>query len=102
MNKEEIIEILKSVEDPELKIDIYTLGLIYDLKINEMDVNIQMTLTSPMCPFGPQIMEEVATKIKAIGAKLKLDLTFDPPWKPSDELREILGVWAYKIDLLEN
>ena len=92
MNKEEVIEILKTVQDPELKIDIHTLGLIYKIDLEDNKINIQMTLTSPMCPFGPQIMEEVATKIKAKGGELKLDLTFDPVWEPSEELREILGV----------
>ena len=92
ITEEKAVEILKSVEDPELHIDIHTLGLIYKLEVKDNNVFIQMTFTSPMCPFGPKIMEEVSTKFKQAGAEVKIELTFDPVWEPSQELREMLGV----------
>ena len=52
-----------------------------------------MTFTSPMCPFGPQMVGEIESKLKEAGAEtVEVEITFDPPWKPSDELRAILGV----------
>ena len=91
--KEDAIAALKEVEDPELKLDIYTLGLIYDIKITDENVLIVMTLTSPMCPFGPQIITNAAEKLKEKGFKeAKVDLTFSPPWEPSDEVKMELGL----------
>ena len=93
ITKENIITALKNVEDPELHIDVWTLGLIYDIDIKEKEVNIKMTFTTPFCPFGPALVEEVEEEIKKTGAtKVQVDVVFDPPWKPSEELREMLGV----------
>ena len=93
LNREEIIEILKSVIDPEIGVDVWTLGLIYDFDIKNDIVKITLTFTSPMCPFGPHMVDEIKSKIKDKGAKdVIVEVTFDPPWKPSDELREMLGV----------
>ena len=92
LTKEEIIEILKTVQDPEINMDVWTLGLIYKLEVSDDKVSIDMTLTSPMCPFGQQIMDEVKEKITAKGVAVNLQLTFEPPWEPSEELRGMLGV----------
>jgi metal-sulfur cluster biosynthetic enzyme len=95
VTKEEIIEALKSCFDPELQIDVWTLGLIYDISImNAKDVKIKMTFTTPMCPYGPLLMDEVYRALKNIKDtnKVKIDITFDPPWKPSDELRAMMGI----------
>ncbi|MBS3166085.1 DUF59 domain-containing protein [Candidatus Woesearchaeota archaeon] len=94
LNKEEIIEkVFKKYLDPELNIDVWTLGLIYDTKVDGTKVKILLTFTSPMCPFGPQMVEELKQKTMEIGAtEVEIELTFDPPWQPSDELREMLGV----------
>tara|TARA_Y100000310_G_C20308405_1_gene635048 strand:+ start:54 stop:341 length:288 start_codon:yes stop_codon:yes gene_type:complete len=94
LNKEQLIEnVFKKYKDPELGIDVWTLELIYNIEITEERVKILLTFTSPMCPFGPQMVEEIKTKIKEEGAKeVEIEVTFEPAWKPSEELREMLGV----------
>jgi len=94
MNKEKIIEVLKTVIDPEILVDIYTLGLIYNIEEDNGSINIRMTLTSPMCPFGPELINDVKLKLGVIeGIKeVKVDLVFEPVWQPSDELKLMLGV----------
>ncbi len=94
ITKEQLIEqVFKKYEDPELNIDVWTLGLIYDVKIKSNNVTIILTFTSPLCPFGPQMVEDLKNKIVSLGAKkVEIEITFTPPWKPSEELREMLGV----------
>lgn len=92
ITKEELIEIFKSYDDPELHIDVWTLGLIYDMQISEDTVKIKLTFTSPMCPFGPQMVDELTQRIKEKGVKnVEIEVVFEPPWKPSEELKEMLG-----------
>jgi metal-sulfur cluster biosynthetic enzyme len=93
--KEDIIKALKSVEDPELGLDIYTLGLIYNVQISkEGDVYITMTHTTPLCPFADQITKQVKEAIyqHAHPKSLTIEITFDPPWEPTPKLRDMLGV----------
>ncbi len=91
--KESIMEAAKNVRDPEIGIDIWTLGLIYDIKTKEDKTIITMTLTSPMCPFGPQILEDFKLKLANLGINdVEINLVFDPPWQPSEELRAMLGI----------
>ncbi|MBI4159111.1 metal-sulfur cluster assembly factor [Candidatus Woesearchaeota archaeon] len=90
--KDQVIEQLKKVVDPELGMDIYTLGLVYNIDIKDKKINIKMTLTSPMCPYGPQIVEDVKSRIKALNAELVIELVFSPPWEISKEVRSILGI----------
>ena len=94
ITKEQLIEnVFKKYEDPEIHVDVWTLGLIYEIKIEGTKVDILLTFTSPFCPFGPQVLSELKDMIKKEGAEeVEIDVTFDPPWKPSDELREMLGV----------
>jgi len=92
VTKEEIIKKLELCIDPELSIDVWTLGLIYDIKIENNNVEILMTFTSPMCPFGPELVRNVEDEVKSLGVELKVNVTFEPAWKPSEELREMLGV----------
>ena len=95
ITKQQVQDICKSIEDPELFIDIWTLGLIYEIKINEEKVDILMTFTSPMCPFGPEMVEELEQKLKGNGVKqenIKIEITFEPAWKPSEELREMMDM----------
>ncbi|MBI2669158.1 metal-sulfur cluster assembly factor [Candidatus Woesearchaeota archaeon] len=93
ITKEQLLEIFKNYVDPELYIDIWTLGLIYESKIDDGEVYIKLTFTSPMCPYGPQMVSDLETQIKEKGAKkVEIEVTFEPPWQPSDELREMLGV----------
>src|SRR6056297_3536418 len=92
-----IISVLKSVFDPEIPVNIYDLGLIYEINLDEDKVaNITMTLTAPNCPMADMIVEEV--KYKVAGTKgvkdCNLELTFDPPWDRdmmTDEAKLELG-----------
>jgi len=94
ITKEQLIEeVFKKYEDPELNIDVWTLGLIYEVKIDGNKVKVVLTFTSVLCPFGPQMVEDLKKMIFDLGAKeVSLEVTFTPPWKPSEELREMLGV----------
>ncbi len=85
MTKEDIIDILKTVYDPEVPIlDIYNMGLIYDVGVKDNNVDILMTLTTPACPMGDMILEMVKNAItqKYPDAKVNIDLTFEPMWSP--------------------
>jgi metal-sulfur cluster biosynthetic enzyme len=88
----QVISVLKNIKDPELDMDLWSLGLIYDLNIIEENAKITMTFTSPMCPYGPRIIWEVEDKIKEINLKPKIELVFNPPWEPTEELRDMLGI----------
>jgi metal-sulfur cluster biosynthetic enzyme len=96
VSKSDIIEVLKTVEDPELFLDIWFLGLIYNIAIDDEsgDVVIDMTFTSPMCPAGPQLKNEVETKVgqlQGVGT-VSVVITFNPPWQASDEVKGLLGM----------
>jgi len=93
---------LREVEDPELHMGIIDLGLVYDVSVEGAageDVNVLMTLTSPMCPVGPMFKQMVESKVESIeGVKnVKVDITFTPPWDPremaSDDVKLALGIW---------
>mgnify|MGYP001608294357 CR=1 FL=1 len=89
-----IIEVLKKIKDPELNLDIWTLELIYDIKRKEnKNVEIEMTFTSPMCPYGPQLLAEVKENLKKIGFDSQIELTFNPLWQPSESVKEMLGIF---------
>jgi FeS assembly SUF system protein len=96
--KDKIIEALKTVYDPEIPIDIWELGLIYDIKVHEDNtVNVLMTLTSPNCPVAESLPLEVEDKVKSVDGVVDclLELTFDPPFTPdmmSEEARFVLGM----------
>lgn len=94
ITKEQVIEEIKKIQDPELGIDIWTLGLIYDIKIlSEQNVHVLMTFTSPMCPAGGLLISRVQEYLKDLGfEKVDVEVTFDPAWTPSNELREMLGI----------
>lgn len=97
VKRDDVIKALKRVTDPELGVDIWSLGLIYDIAIEEETVKIRMTFTSPMCPLGPFIIEGVKTEVSAVrGVKdVEVDITFDPLWTPdrmSEEIRATLGL----------
>ena len=79
----EIVKVMKTVYDPEIPVNIYDLGLIYEIDVSEeRKVNIVMTLTSPNCPVAESLPEEVYEKVSAIEGieDVELHLTFDPPW----------------------
>ena len=96
-SKEEIMEILKQVYDPELQVDIWSLGLVYEIKIDGSKVTIIMTLTSPVCPYGPELMNDVRRKVSTVGgvSEVNIELTFNPVWGPdkmSEEAKIALGI----------
>ena len=83
IKKEDIVNQTKEVFDPEIPVNIYDLGLIYEIRINdEKKVKIEMTLTSPNCPVAESLPQEVSQKIKKLSSmtSLAVYLTFDPPW----------------------
>jgi FeS assembly SUF system protein len=96
--EDEIIKVLKNIYDPEIPVNIWDLGLIYEVDADEENnVKIRMTLTTPNCPIADDILREVHDKVEAVeGVKsLDLKLTFDPPWDESnlsDEARLELGL----------
>jgi FeS assembly SUF system protein len=84
--KSALVDVMKTVYDPEIPVDIWELGLIYDLDVDEAGgVKIRMTLTSPMCPVAETLPPEVEAKARAVEgvSDVKLDLVWDPPWSPS-------------------
>ena len=95
---EKIIKVIKTIFDPEIPVDIYELGLIYDIMINEkFDVKIIMTLTTPNCPVAETLPVDVEEKVKTVaGVKsAKVEITFEPPWSQelmSDEAKLELGM----------
>ena len=93
-----IVKTISKIYDPEIPVNIYELGLIYDIRISEsFEVEIDMTLTSPNCPVAESLPKEVEDKVKSIEKvkDVKLNLTFDPPWNKemmSEEARLELGM----------
>ena len=95
---EKIVGVLKTIYDPEIPVDIYELGLIYDVFVNEdNDVKILMTLTSPNCPVAETLPVEVEEKVKSLNMvkDAVVEITFDPPWTQdlmSEEAKLELGL----------
>ena len=93
ITKELVIEALKRVEDPEMFLDIWFLGLIYGIEIEESLVKVEMTFTSPMCPAGPQLINEVKEQVGKIEgvAEVEVTVVFVPPWEPNEEIKALMG-----------
>ncbi|MBT8272936.1 MAG: DUF59 domain-containing protein [Bacteroidia bacterium] len=95
---EKIVRVLKTIFDPEIPVDIYELGLIYDVLVNEdFEVKILMTLTTPNCPVAETLPLEVEEKVKSLNEvkDAEVEITFDPPWSQdlmSDEAKLELGM----------
>ena len=95
---EQAVDVLKTIYDPEIPVDIYQLGLIYDVQVSdEGDIHVLMTLTSPNCPVAESLPEEVKEKVGTLPAavKVEVEITFDPPWTRdmmSDEAKLELGM----------
>ena len=84
--EEKIVEALKTVYDPEIPVNIYEIGLIYEINISEKkEANIVMTLTSPACPVAESLVEEVQVKVGEVEGitRSQVELVFDPPWDMS-------------------
>ena len=95
-SKNDVLEALRQVEDPELGMDVVDLGLVYDVEVQGPKVKVLYSLTSMGCPAGPLIagdMERAAREVEGV-EEVDLELTFDPPWTPdrmSDDAKFILG-----------
>jgi len=84
LSEDEVRLALRRVKDPEINLNIVDLGLVYDVEVNGADVSIDMSLTSPGCPAGPQIMHDAETEVRSIpgvGA-VAVNLVWSPPWTP--------------------
>ena len=97
VSREDVMEALKGVYDPEIPVNIVDLGLIYDVQVNGSGVYVQMTLTFPGCGLGPYIAQQAESAIKEIDGveDVQIEMTFDPPWSPdliSDEAKAQLGI----------
>ncbi|MDH3212668.1 MAG: SUF system Fe-S cluster assembly protein [Myxococcales bacterium] len=96
--RQRVIEQLQTVYDPEIPVNIYELGLIYDVEVDDDgSTRIRMTLTTPMCPAAEELPPEVETKARAVEGvtSVQLDLVWDPPWHPgmmSEAARLELGM----------
>lgn len=98
MLKDKIIAALRTVYDPEIPVNIYDLGLIYDISVDEAgSAAVRMTLTAPGCPVAGSLPGEVEHRVRSVPGvtEAKVELTFDPPWSPqrmSPEARLALGL----------
>jgi FeS assembly SUF system protein len=96
---EQVVEVLRNIYDPEIPVNIYDLGLIYDLRVSEEgEVEIEMTLTSPNCPVAETLPVEVEEQVKALDVvtNVRVYITFDPPWNKdmmSEEAKLELGIF---------
>jgi metal-sulfur cluster biosynthetic enzyme len=94
--KEEVVDALRAVEDPELGMDIVELGLLYDVEVEGPKIKVIHTLTSMGCPVGPMIQENIDQIARSMPEveDVEVELTWDPPWSPekmSDDAKFILG-----------
>jgi FeS assembly SUF system protein len=99
ISKDKIIEVLKTVFDPEIPVNIWDLGIVYNIDISDNnDVTITMTMTAPNCPISGMIIDDVKSSLSNIEGinDIKINLTFNPPWSPdmmSEEAKLQLGLF---------
>jgi len=97
--RDQVVQVLRAVYDPEIPVDIWELGLVYDLEVDpEGRVLVRMTLTSPACPVAGTLPGEVEAKVRAVPGvrEARVELTWDPPWGPermSEAARLQLGIF---------
>lgn len=97
VTEKDVRDALKKVKDPELNIDLVTLGLVYDIQVNDSHVKTIISLTSPMCPVAGEIVDQARLAVAKVEGveKAEVQLTFDPPWTPeriSPLIRSSLGL----------
>ncbi len=97
VTERDVKKALRGVKDPELNLDLVVLGLIYDVDIEDSHVHVTMSLTSPMCPVAPQIVEDARNAVQAIEGveSADVELTFEPLWTPEridPIIRSSLGI----------
>ena len=82
VEKEDIVDALKTVYDPEIPVNVWDMGLIYDINIQETEIVIKMTFTSPTCPMMEELMQQVRDAVQAVAhdIKVRVELVWDPPW----------------------
>ena len=97
VKSDEVVEVLKNVYDPEIPVNVVDLGLIYDVRVDEGNVFVQMTLTAPGCGMGPMIAQQAEWAISELDGveEVEVEMTFDPPWSPdliSEDGKKLLGL----------
>ncbi len=99
-SKEEILARLEPIEDPEIRVGLVDLGLIYDIEFPaEGKVKVSMTLTTPGCPYGPKLVQDVKNAILDMDgvSDVNVEIVFEPPWNPvemaSEYAKDVLGIW---------
>jgi metal-sulfur cluster biosynthetic enzyme len=97
-DQEVILEALRKVKDPELNLNVVDLGLVYTVQSHDDQIDVEMTLTSPACPAGPEILRNAVTVLEALEgvSKANVKLVMSPPWSPdrmSDAARDELGIF---------
>lgn len=95
---DKLIEALRGVKDPELNVNVVDLGLIYAVQTKDQEVHVDMTLTSPACPAGPQMIREAVAALEKVEgvSKAHVKLVMTPPWTPdrmTDAARDELGIF---------
>ena len=93
----DVMEVLKTVYDPEIPVNIVDLGLVYDVQVTEGDVYVQMTLTAPGCGMGPFIAQQAEWAVAELDGvdDVEVEMVFDPPWSPdliTEDGRKLLGI----------
>lgn len=93
IDRDKVIDALKQCNDPELEMNVWFLGLIYNIDIDGDNVKITMTFTTPFCPYGPALLELIKSKVKEAGAKdVEINLVFEPKWEPNEDVKLALGI----------
>jgi metal-sulfur cluster biosynthetic enzyme len=97
-DQDSILDALRTVKDPELNVNIVDLGLVYGIQAKEDEVDVEMTLTSPACPAGPEILRNAVAAIETLEgiSKANVKLVMSPPWSPdrmTDAARDELGIF---------
>ncbi len=102
LTEEKILEAMKQVIDPELKVNVVDLGLIYGVGVEEVEgktnLRIVMTMTTPACPYGPELVQELKDTLAALpeAGRVDVEVTLSPPWTPdrmTDDARDELGLF---------
>jgi metal-sulfur cluster biosynthetic enzyme len=98
IEQEKLIDALRTVKDPELFVNVIDLGLVYTIQTREDQVDVEMTLTSPACPAGPQMLRDAVSALEKVEgvAKAHVKLVMNPPWTPdrmTDAARDELGIF---------
>lgn len=102
LTEEKILEAMKQVIDPELKVNVVDLGLIYGVGVEEVEgktnLRVVMTMTTPACPYGPELVQELKDTLAALpeAGRVDVEVTLSPPWTPdrmTDDARDELGLF---------